>query len=245
MTWWEDAAALPRLLGLEHTPIGISRMDAAPERVARAGRELPSACAYWREGERRLVFATDEEHKNCPIGMLTMGFEPPPAVSAEAQILVGNMAELGYLDPAEVAHLPMLPKGHRGVLYGPAQDFAQLPEVVLLICSPAQAMLVSESLGEASLMPGAGRPLHGRPACSVISRAFLDGSAEMSLACKGARVLAELSPAEMLLAVPGSMLEATVAAVRAKVVANASLEEYYGSRKRTFATPLPGAAEGP
>lgn len=235
MSWQEDAAELPRLLGMDHTPVGISRMDAAPEGVARAGRELPSACAYWREGERRLVFATDEDHKNCPIGMMTMGFEPPADVSAQAQVLVGNMAELGYLDPAEVAHLPMLPKGHGGLLYGPAREFAQLPEIVLLICTPAQAMLLSESLGEASLTPGAGRPLHGRPACSVISRAVLDESAEMSLACKGARVLAELSPAEMLVAIPGSMLEATVAAVRAKVTANASMEDYYSGRKRTFA----------
>jgi uncharacterized protein (DUF169 family) len=96
-------------------------------------------------------------------------------------------------------------------------------------------MLLSEGLGEASLMPDAARPIYGRPACSVISRALLDQSAEMSLACKGARVLAELSPAEMLLALPGSRIEAAAAALRAKVAANAAMETHYLGRKRTFA----------
>lgn len=235
MTWQDDAAQFARLLDLEHTPVGISRMDSAPEGVARAGRDLPSACAYWRAGETRMVFATDEDHKNCPIGMMTMGFEPSAAVADEAQILVGNMAELGYLDPAEVAHLPMLPRGHAGLLYGPAHEFSRLPEVVLVICAPAQAMLLSESLGEASLIPGSGRPLHGRPACSVIARALLNENAELSLACKGARVLAELDPGEMLVALPGAMLEAATAVLRKKVAANASMEQHYESRKRTFA----------
>ena len=182
-----------------------------------------------------MVFATPDDHKNCPIGMMVMGFEPSPATAVEAEILVGNMAELGYLDPAEVAHLPVLPGGHAGVLYGPAQDFTERPEIVLLICSPGQAMLLSESLGQASMLPDSGRPIFGRPACSVISRAFLGGNAEMSLGCKGARVLAQLSPAEMLVALPGEALEAAVAALRAKAAANAAMEDYYDSRNRTFA----------
>src|SRR5581483_9633325 len=115
-----------------------------------------------------------------------------------------------YLDPVEVAHLPMLAGGHAGVLYGPAEQFPEQPEAVLLICSPSQAMVLSEALGEASLLPDSGRPILGRPACSAISRAVLNSAAEMSLACKGARVLAELAPGEMLVALPGASLEATV-----------------------------------
>jgi uncharacterized protein (DUF169 family) len=236
MTWQSDAVELSELLALEHTPIGISRMSAPPEGVARAGRDLPSACAYWREGEQRMIFATAEDHKNCPIGLMVMGFQPSPAIAIEAEMLIGNMAELGYLDPAEVAHLPMLPGGHTGVLYGPAQDFPEQPEIVLLICSPGQAMVLSEGLGQASMLPESGRPVFGRPACSVIPRAFLGGAAEMSLSCKGARVLAQLSPSEMLVALPGEALEAAVGALRVTAAANASMEDYYDSRKRTFAS---------
>jgi uncharacterized protein (DUF169 family) len=235
MTWQSDARELATLLALDHVPIGISRMDAAPEGIARAGRDLPSACSYWRLGEQRLVFATAEDHQNCPIGMMVMGFEPPPAVASEAEILVGNMAELGYLDPAEVAHLPMLSRGYSGVLYGPAEQFPEQPEVVLLICTPAQAMVLSESLGAASLLPDAGRPILGRPAYSAISRAVLESSATMSLACKGARVLAELAPGEMLVAIPGESLADVTAALRTAVNANAGMEQHYTGRKRTFA----------
>ncbi len=235
MTYQSDARELATLLALDHVPVGISRMNAAPAGVTRAGRELPSACSYWRFGERQLVFATGEDHRNCPIGMMVMGFEPPPAIMAEAEILVGNMAELGYLDPAEVAHLPMLSRGHSGVLYGPAEQFPELPEVVLLICTPAQAMVLSESLGGASLLPDAGMPILGRPACSAIARAVLDSSAAMSLACKGARVLAELAPGEMLVAIPGASLAGATAALRAAVSANAGMEQHYNNRRRAFA----------
>jgi uncharacterized protein (DUF169 family) len=236
MTWQADTADLVELLHLEHAPIGVSREGSAPAGVARADRELASACAYWREGERRLIYATADDHKNCPIGMMVMGFDPPQAVADEAQILVGNMAELGYLDPAEVAHLPMLPKGHDGILYGPVAQFRQLPELVLIICEPGQAMLLSESLGQASLLPDSGHPVGGRPACGVLSRALLGQGAEMSFACQGARVLAELSLAEMLVAVPGARLEQATAALRVKAEANDNMAEYYNGRKRTFAS---------
>ncbi len=235
MTWQSDARELATLLALEHTPVGISRMNAAPVGVARAGRELPSACAYWRLGEQQLVFATADDHHNCPIGMMVMGFEPPAAVATEAEILVGNMAELGYLDPAEVAHLPMLSGGHVGVLYGPAEQFPERPEAVLLICTPDQAMVLSESLGAASLLPDASMPILGRPACSAISRAILESTAKMSLACKGARVLAELTPGEMLAVIPGEALAEAVDALRTAVSANAGMEQHYAGRKRTFA----------
>jgi uncharacterized protein (DUF169 family) len=235
MTYQSDARDLVQLLGLEHTPVGISRVAAEPSGVAAAGRDLPSACAYWREGEKRLVYASANEHRNCPIGMMVMGFELPQPVADEAQILVGNMAELGYLHPSEVAHLPMLSGGHAGVLYGPAEQFPERPEVVLLICNPLQAMVLGESLGQASLAPDSGRPVFGRPACSVIARALQNAAAEMSLACKGARVLAELQPGEMIVAIPGTQLDETIVALRKTAGANSSMEDYYQTKKRSFA----------
>jgi uncharacterized protein (DUF169 family) len=234
MTYKSDARELVQLLGLEHAPIGISRVAAEPSGVGRAGRDLPAPCAFWREGERRLVYASSNEHRNCPIGMMVMGFELPQAVADEAQMLVGNMAELGYLDPSEVAHLPRLSGGHAGILYGPAEMFPERPQVVLLICSPLQAMVVGESLGQASLEPDSARPVFGRPACSVIARALNNAATEMSLACKGARVLAELQAGEMIVAIPGTQLDETVEALRKTVSANASMEDYYRSKKRAF-----------
>lgn len=235
MTHQSDARELADLLALEHTPVGISRVSQEPPGIARAGRDLPSACAYWREGESRMIYASASDHHNCPIGMMVMGFEPPPDVANEAQILVGNMAELGYLDPSEVAHLPMLSGGHSGVLYGPAEQFPERPEAVLLICNPLQAMVLGESLGQASLSPDSGRPVFGRPACSVIPRALANAAAEMSLACKGARVLAELQPGEMLVAIPGQELEQAVVALRKTASANASMEDFYSAKKQSFA----------
>jgi uncharacterized protein (DUF169 family) len=99
-----------------------------------------------------------------------------------------------------------------------------------------QAMLLGESLGQASLEPDSGRPVFGRPACSVIPRALANATAEMSLACKGARVLAELQPGEMLVAIPGQQLEQTVVELWKTAGANASMEDYYSTKKQSFAS---------
>jgi len=69
----------------------------------------------------------------------------------------------------------------------------------------------------------------------VISRAILGGVPEMSLACKGARVLGELAPGEMLVAIPGPSLAEAVAALRTATDANAGMQQHYETRKRTFA----------
>jgi uncharacterized protein (DUF169 family) len=235
MNYQSDARELVQLLELGHAPIGISRVAAEPSGVARAGRDLPAACAYWREGEKRMVYASANDHRNCPIGMMVMGFELPQPVADEAQLLVGNMAELGYLDPAEVAYLPKLSGGHAGILYGPVEQFSERPQLVLLICNPLQAMVLGESLGQASLEPDSARPVFGRPACSVIARALQNAATEMSLACKGARVLAELQPGEMIVAIPGTQLDEAVARLRKTAGANSSMEEYYQTKKNSFA----------
>ena len=158
MTWQSDARELATLLELEHTPIGISRMNAAPAGVARAEHELASACAYWREGEKRLIYASDQDHKNCPIGMMVMGFEPPPAVMSEAEILVGNMASLGYLDLAEVAHLPALPHGPRAYSTDPPSSSQSSPNP----CCSSVRLTRRWCCRRASVRRRCCRPLAGR-----------------------------------------------------------------------------------
>lgn len=235
MTWQAAARDLSKTLALAHAPIGLSRMDAAPAGVTRYGKELPSACAFWRVAEKHPVYVTAEDHRNCPIGLMAMGFEPTPEIGARANALVGQMAELGYLDPAEVAHLPMLPRGHKGLLYGPAAEFETRPEVVLLIVTLAQAMVISEGIGRAVLTPGHARGAYGRPACSVIPRALAAAATEMSLACKGARVLAELEEGEMLIAIPGAEIEKSAESVTRAARANEAMESYYRDHRSKFA----------
>ena len=69
----------------------------------------------------------------------------------------------------------------------------------------------------------------------MIPRAIASAAAEMSLACKGARVLAELQPGEMLVAIPGQQLEQTVVELWKTASANASMEDYYSAKKQSFA----------
>ena len=74
-----------------------------------AGASVAAGCGFWREAVHSVFWTAGAEHPGCPIGTLTMGFEPSPDQQADAGRLVGEMEALGYLAPGEVGALPMVP----------------------------------------------------------------------------------------------------------------------------------------
>ena len=88
-------------LQLKQSPIGLAFVEDAPEGVQHTTRGVPSACTFWRLAEQDIFYATGEDHKQCPIGMMTMGFTIPESDQQRAQGLVETMA---------VSNISLLPK---------------------------------------------------------------------------------------------------------------------------------------
>lgn len=230
------AEALRRLLPGHPGPVAMARVGAVPEGVPVRTAPATSACLFWREAERG-VFAVGAEHGACPVGRMTQGFTTEMPSGDE---LIGTMVETGYVDPAELASLPMLPMGHAAIVYGPLDALPVAPEAALLIGDSDRIMLLGEALGLARL-DGPGLRVMGRPTCAALSAAVLAGEPRGSLACVGARIFAGFAPGELLLAIPGAALDGLAERIDAVAAANARI----GELDRALQRSLVGAAGQP
>src|SRR5262249_457026 len=157
---------------------------------------------FWRRAEAGVFFAPAEAHYECPVGTMTMGFQLPADRMPRAEALVSAMVGLEYLGAEEAERMPSVAKSHTGVLYGPLAGVPGDPDVVVLLLTPRQAMLVAESAGSLSLRDTPGLAAMGRPACVAVARAANSGAPHLSLGCIGARTYLELEEDLELIALP-------------------------------------------
>ncbi len=104
-------------LQLQHMPAGLAFVESVPEHVQHAAKRVPSACTFWRLAEQGIFYTDAEDHKQCPIGMMTMGFQMPESDQQRAQELVQAMANVQYFSPSEVSALPVVQKPHQHIIY--------------------------------------------------------------------------------------------------------------------------------
>jgi len=230
----ESAAKLVELLSLTIPPVAVAFLDTAPDGVADADQVVPSSCSFWRAGEKSVFYATAEQHFNCPVGAMVMGFELPEQTQGELGAAVGTMSQVGYFDPAEAASLPSVPAGSKGAVYGPLADVPVAPDVVLMWLSPDQAMLYSEAAGTAA-WTGDSMTVTGRPGCAALPLALNAQEPRLSLGCKGMRTFTEISGDRLLAVLPGAKVEEFVTALSVMVESNAAMSDYYQSKKAALA----------
>ncbi len=232
----EIAKLLREDLKLAHIPIGMAFLKDPPQGIKHYAEAVPTACTCWKAAERALFYATAEDHYNCPIGAITQGFKLPDEVMRNALALIEQMGKLDYFREAEARNVPTVRKEHRVIAYGPLEDFERLvPDLVLLIVTPFQAMLVSEATGGAAWEGGTPSAILGRPACAVIPSALNRNVAASSYACMGARTFAGIGEQELLQAVPSAVLPRLAEQLPKILAANAAMKEYYAAKKAQFA----------
>jgi uncharacterized protein (DUF169 family) len=221
-------------LQLKQPPIGLAFVENAPEGVQHNKTAVPSACTFWRLAEQGVFYASARDHKQCPIGMMTMGFIMPETDQQRAQALVETMANVQYFSPAEVSALPVVKKSHQGIVYGRLDQFPLEADVILCIIDTQQAMLVSEAIGNMDWLQGGGQAAFGRPTCAVIPRAMQTDQTSMSFGCVGARTYTGLTPSELVLTIPAGKFAALVERLQTTVAANAALAPFHEQQKARF-----------
>ena len=222
--------ALVQSLGLSRPAIGLAFVDEPPVGVGRPDGAVPSACTFWRMAEREVFYASEEEHFNCPIGVMTMGFQVPAERQEEAEAIINTMCELEYFDPAETSALPSVSGTHKGIVYGPLARMPVEPDVALFFCKPGQAMLLAESCGSFS-WTGPGMTAFGRPTCAAIPVALQSRKASASIGCIGFRVYTGIPDEEMMIAIPRGELQGLVDRIETTVSANSALEAFHTQRQ--------------
>lgn len=232
MSYTALAQALQEVLGLPHPPVALSFATTPPEGVPHFNGVIPSACALWRRAEHGVFYAAAEDHVNCPIGALTMGFTMADEQAEVLMSLVGRMGEVGYIGSEEAANIPTVPGEKSGIVYGPLDQLPVEPDVVLLWVTPASAMLLDEATGGSRWTPKRqGIATFGRPSCAAIPMALAHGQPALSVGCTGMRAFTEIGGDLQLAVLPRAALLGLCEALAQTAHANRQMTEYYLEQK--------------
>jgi uncharacterized protein (DUF169 family) len=222
------------LLELSTPPVAVAFVDAAPAGIAQTTTVSPSTCGFWRQAEQGVFYADAQQHFNCQVGAMVMGFDLPAEVMQVLGGLVETMCGCAYLSPEEGDKIPSVGSHAAGVVYGPLAQFPLPPNAVVVWLSPKQAMLYNEAAGSASWAATPAR-VSGRPACASMPLAIQGQQPTLSFGCIGMRTFTEVADDRMLAVIPGDRLDAFVEALRGTADANRAMLSFYESRKAEVA----------
>ncbi len=211
---------------LNKPPIGLAFVDQQPSEVSRIGTAVPSSCAFWHEAETDVFYAAAEDHYNCPLGAMVMGFELPEVQMGTLMQEVGMMCEMTYVREEEVPNVPKVEKASSGIVYGPLGDLPIDPDVVLLWVNPMQAMVVSETAGQTN-WAASPAGVYGRPGCAAIPVALSQQNVAQSFGCTGMRINSGISDEFMLMAVPGDQVESLAESIKQVTNVHAKMTAHY------------------
>ncbi len=231
-----QSRSVQALLGLPVPPISIGLFDTPPLGLAPwEGGEVPAGCAFWREAQQGSSFYTvPSDHYNCAVGAHTHGIPLPLAREQELMQTVGFMVENSYIAMEEVPGIPTLSKTPGVIAYGPADDGAFPPTVVLVAAQPASAMLLYEAAIVAGVSNGLMTTL-GRPGCAILPLAHSSGAASLSFGCKGNRTFTGLPDDQLYVCIPGDKWPAVAEKLEAVCAANQTLGAYYEAKQEALA----------
>jgi len=225
----ETAGFIERTLSLTKPVIGLAFVQAQPEEVSRIGKAAPSTCAFWHEAETDVFYAAADDHFNCALGAMVMGFPLPDDTMGRLMEDVGMMCGTSYVREEEVEKVPKHDQASAGIVYGPLNRFPVDPDLALVWATPRQAMVVAESSGLMNWAAGHG-DVYGRPGCAAVPVALAEGRTAQSFGCVGMRINAAVEDDLMLMAIPGGQLDSLVAELGRVSHVHGQLDTHYRER---------------
>lgn len=229
-----------RLTGALHLavpPIAISFLDAPPESVesfdepmseptsdGRAGR-VAAGCVFWVRAAERTFTTTPADHGNCSVGRFTHGLASLDEVAGNSD--VAALLESGWITPDAVGQIPSVTTRAGVIAYGPLDEVAVAPDVVLMRVNGRQMMVLSDALP--------GMRIEGKPQCHIVAIAKEHGEVAASVGCALSRARTGMRPEEMTVAIPGSRLPDVVDAVERTAGIDTVVAKYAAEDARRFA----------
>lgn len=209
----ELATVLSYALKLVKPPIAISFRPESSRKLERNVGTVPSSCAFWSLALDRSFYTLREDHQNCSIGAVTHGFKKPEDAMPECGCAdVAMMIETGWISRSDVECLPTMPLHDGPVSYGPLHEVEFNPDVVLLFCNPHQAMLIADAARNYKV--------RSKPTCAGIPEAIKGGTVVISLGCTASRLRAGYGQNELVVVIPGAILDELVERLYAVSVAD-------------------------
>lgn len=222
-------AQLESALGLSSSPVAVRFQTEVPNPPLSSNTPVAAGCKFWEIGTTQHVTTTASDHRHCSIGIHTLNLQDAPASQGmELANTLAAMQGLDYVRPEEVANLPVMKTGNRGVVYAPLKDIEDAPDVVLIFANAAQGLILSEAV---SRVDGAVPAAMGRPACALIPQIVNSSRSTSSLGCCGARAYLDVFSDDISIwGLLGSKLDAYVAEIETLAKANSVLRQFHEMR---------------
>ena len=225
---------ITEVIRLSKPPVALSFLDEAPRGIATFDSKVPSACTFWTRAEKGLFFARAEDHENCPVGVLTMGFPLHDKVMSSLQEFVTKMCDASYIGSKEPESIPRNKNAKKGILYGPLSSFPELPDLCLIWVNGHQAMILEEALGSVCWDAIQRSEGFGRPACAALAISLNENRSTLSFGCSGMRTFTGIGDDMLLLSIPGSLLETLSERLVTTVSANEAMLSFYRQHRKQF-----------
>lgn len=226
----EMSETLKSSLELSLPPIAVAVCDERPAGVDAFDDVVPAGCSFWEQAATRTFATVAQDHALCSIGVHTHNFaDAPESQPSELGQALNAMSGLDYVRTNEVASIPVMRRRVACVVYGPLEDSAQTPDVVLLFAHARQGLILSEA---ATRVDNGIPHAMGRPACAIVPQVANLGTAAMSLGCCGARAyLDALDDSSALWAFPGDKLSQYCKEIHTLAGANETLTVFHQRRR--------------
>ena len=234
--WPQLAAELSDVLALQAPPIAITFSEAPPAGVeafdapmpeplpdGRTGR-VPAGCAFWIKSADKTFSTVAEDHGNCSVGSVVLGFKTFDEVAGNSD--VAAMLETGWVTTDVVPLIPVITEKPGAVTYGPLTETPFDPDVVLIRVNGEQLMLLHDALPDMHLA--------GKPQCHIVALAKEQGIVAASVGCALSRVRSGMSVNEMTCAIPAARLGEVLAALITTAGADGQVASYAGEDALRF-----------
>ncbi|CAB4993333.1 MAG: hypothetical protein F2877_05615 [Actinobacteria bacterium] len=234
--WSQFALDLSNVLALEAPPIAITFSEAPPVGVeafdapfpepspdGRTGR-VPAGCAFWIKSVEKTFSTVAEDHGNCSVGSVVIGFKNFDEVAGNSD--VAAMLETGWVTADVVPQIPVINEKPGAVTYGPLAETPVDPDVVLIRVNAEQLMLLHDALPDMRLA--------GKPQCHIVALAKEQGVVAASVGCALSRVRSGISVEEMTCAIPAARLGDVLAALITTAGADGQVATFAGEDALRF-----------
>jgi uncharacterized protein (DUF169 family) len=136
-------------LGLEKSPVAIkliSNKENIPEGIPRVEENFRHCEMVQKALKGEIFYSTAKEQQLCN-GAGALGLTEPPAKVKSGEMHY-SMGKFSSLESAKrtVNAIPKIDNIMEAVLYAPLETTPYIPDVVIIICNPQKAMLLSQAM---------------------------------------------------------------------------------------------------
>ncbi len=212
------------LLKLETSPVAVALLPKGaeiPENIQKIDQAMRHCQMIDRVRKTKEEFYATLEDESCKGGAGALGLGKMPPNVASGEFYYGTLKHFKSLEAAKrtIEKVPVIAAESKiASIYAPLESSSFIPDVVVIICSPKQVMLLTQAI----LYNEGGRleaEFAGKQSlCSdAVAQPYLTGKMGITVGCSGSRTYTGIQESELTVGIPAKLLKDLVEGLRAIV----------------------------